>query len=71
MRPALFYEVPLGAFEKIFDFDENSWFKRAHVETFLDSPQKYKTLENFDECEILTQQEFEVTQNTAQGWSSL
>ena len=71
MRPALFYEVPLGAFEKIFNFDENSWFKRAHEETFLGSPQKCKTLENFDQREILTKQEFEVTQSTAQGWSAL
>ena len=54
MGLALLHEVPAGAIETTFNGDENPLFMRTHVGAILGLPQIYKSLENLDECEILT-----------------
>ena len=55
--------------EILYDDQNQPWFKRAHVGTFLDLPQIYKSLGKLDECEMLTRNYFEPTQSATPGWS--
>ena len=53
----------------VVDSEEQNWFKRAHVETFLGLSQIEKLLVGLDKCEIRVRKDFDPTYTTATGWS--
>ena len=55
--------------ETLVDSNGNPWFKRAHIEKFLDLPQIVNSLQKLDKSEICTRADFGATISITNGWS--
>ena len=58
-------EFSLNDIEVIIDSEEQKWFKRAHVGKFLGLENIRTSLNDLDDCEILTRQELVPTRRTS------
>ena len=64
-----FAEFRLKDIEVFVDSEEQNWFKQAHVGKFLGLEDIRTSLNDLENCEILTRQELVPTQRSTLGWS--
>ena len=61
-------EFSLKDVEVFVDSEEQNWFKRAHVGTFLGIEDIQTSLNGLEKCKILTRQKL-ITRRSTPGWS--
>ena len=61
-------EFSLKDIEVFVDSEEQNWFKRAHVGKFLGIENIRTSLNDLENCEMLTRQELVPTQRSTLGW---
>ena len=62
-------EFSLKDVEVFVDSEEQNWFKRAHVGTFLGIEDIQTSLNGLEKCKILTRQKLITTWRSTPGWS--
>ena len=62
-------EFNLKDVEVFVDSEEQNWFKRAHVGTFLGIEDIQTSLNGLEKCKILTRQKLITTRRSTPGWS--
>ena len=61
-------EFSLKDIEVFVDSEEQNWFKRAHMGKFLGIENIRTSLNDLENCEMLTRQELVPTQRSTLGW---